>query len=206
MYGNSLYLRGEIEPRNALVGLLLPAMRPLVGWTVQRDLDALAEAATPQGTQSQEDGRRRQQWSGSCQNPEHGLTRPEPGGANEAEIHVPDLQGCRGARMGWIRERAYAGATADGPGSPYPLLRLWPRREPQSPLSRLVIHLVGVDVVTPRAATIDSPLTTLNLYVLRVPFMSDEEGTYGGFLVAFFYQAVATHDGCLSFAPTSWKR
>ncbi len=33
----------EVEPQNTLVGLLLPVMRPLLAWSLQRDLDTLAK-------------------------------------------------------------------------------------------------------------------------------------------------------------------
>ncbi len=47
--------RFEVEPQNPLVGLLLPVMRPLLAWSMQRDLDTLAKRLT-----SQEDDRSRQ--------------------------------------------------------------------------------------------------------------------------------------------------
>ncbi len=37
--------RWEIEPQNPLVGRLLPVMRPLLAWMMQRDLNTLAKAA-----------------------------------------------------------------------------------------------------------------------------------------------------------------
>jgi hypothetical protein len=82
-------------------------------------------------------------------------------------------------------------------------LSLGPRRQPEGALPRLVIHLVGVDVVTPRAATVDGPRATLNLHVLRVTLVSCEERPYSDFLVTLFYYVVATHDGRLFFASTS---
>ena len=49
--------RWEIEPQNTLVGLLLPAMRPLLAWSLQRDLDTYAKkAALAQGAVRQEEG------------------------------------------------------------------------------------------------------------------------------------------------------
>jgi hypothetical protein len=52
--GTRVRWRWEIEPQDTLVGLLLPVMRPLVGWSLQRDLDALAKAVTPQRDRSQQ--------------------------------------------------------------------------------------------------------------------------------------------------------
>ena len=83
------------------------------------------------------------------------------------------------------------------------LLGVGPRRQPEGALPRLVIHLVGVDVVTPRAAAVDGPRATLDLYVLCVTLVSCEERPYGGFLATLIYYVVATHDGRLFFASTS---
>lgn len=56
--GTRVHQRWEIEPQTSLVGLLLPVMRPLLAWSLQRDLNAWAKAATtPQGDQQrQEEG------------------------------------------------------------------------------------------------------------------------------------------------------
>ncbi len=43
--GTQLHWRWEIEPQNALVGRLLPVMRPLLAWSLQRDLNAALKAA-----------------------------------------------------------------------------------------------------------------------------------------------------------------
>ena len=75
---------------------------------------------------------------------------------------------------------------------------LLPRRQPERLLPRLVIHLVGVDLSTALAVAVDGPRTSLDLYLLGVPFVSHEERLYGGFLLAFFYSMVDVHDGCLS--------
>jgi hypothetical protein len=42
--GTRVHWRWEIEPQNALVGRLLPVMRPLLAWSLQRDLNAAAKA------------------------------------------------------------------------------------------------------------------------------------------------------------------
>ena len=64
--GTRVSWRWEIEPQNTLVGLLLPVMRPLLAWSLQRDLDTYAKAATtPQGTQPQEEDRQPQQVAAS---------------------------------------------------------------------------------------------------------------------------------------------
>src|SRR5215212_5655545 len=75
---------------------------------------------------------------------------------------------------------------------------LLPQRQPERLLPRLVIHLVGVDLSTALAVAVDGPRTSMNLYLLDVPFVSHEERFYGGFLVLFFYQIVVVHDGGLS--------
>ncbi len=56
--GTRTSLRWEVEPQNALVGILLPMLRPLLARQLQQDLDTFAKAATPQGDQHQEDGQR----------------------------------------------------------------------------------------------------------------------------------------------------
>jgi hypothetical protein len=43
--GTQLHWRWEIEPQNALVGRLLPVMRPLLAWSLQRGLNTFAKAA-----------------------------------------------------------------------------------------------------------------------------------------------------------------
>jgi hypothetical protein len=43
--GTRMHWRWELEPQNALVGRLLPVMRPLVAWSLQRDLNTFAKAA-----------------------------------------------------------------------------------------------------------------------------------------------------------------
>jgi hypothetical protein len=48
------------------------------------------------------------------------------------------------------------------------LVLILSRRQPNSLLPGLVIHLVGVDILTARAAAVDGPRTSLNLYVLGV--------------------------------------
>ena len=65
---------------------------------------------------------------------------------------------------------------------------LLPQRQPERLLPRLVIHLVGVDLSTALAVAVDGPRTSLDLYLLDVPFVSHEERFYGGFLVVLFYQ------------------
>ena len=52
--GTRIRWRWEIEPQNALVGALLPVMRQLLAWSLQRDLDTLAKGSTPQREQSQQ--------------------------------------------------------------------------------------------------------------------------------------------------------
>ena len=69
-----------------------------------------------------------------------------------------------------------------------------------APAPSPVIHLVGMDVFTARAAAVDRPRTSLNLYILDVAFVCFEERTYDGFLVAFLYHVVVVHDGRLSSA------
>lgn len=55
--GTRMHWRWEVEPQNTLAGLLLPVMRPLIAWSLQRDLNSFAKAATPQGDQQrQEEG------------------------------------------------------------------------------------------------------------------------------------------------------
>jgi hypothetical protein len=61
-----------------------------------------------------------------------------------------------------------------------------------------------VDVFTARAAAVDGSLTSLNLYILRVAFVRQEERSYGGFLVAFFYHMVVIHDGPFPLSA-SWS-
>src|ERR671921_2199409 len=80
------------------------------------------------------------------------------------------------------------------------LLVLLPRRQIERLLPRLVIHLVGVDVLTALAVAVDGPRAPLYLYVLGVAFVSYEERSYGGFLGTFFYHLVVVHDGCLASA------
>ena len=46
--GTRVTQRWEVEPQNPLVGSLLPVMHPLLSWTMQRDLDALAKRITSQ--------------------------------------------------------------------------------------------------------------------------------------------------------------
>src|SRR5215203_2513458 len=75
---------------------------------------------------------------------------------------------------------------------------LLPRRQSERLLSRLVIHLVGVDLSTALAVAVDGPRTSLDLYLLGVTFVSHQERFYDGFLVVFFYNMVVVHDGCLS--------
>jgi hypothetical protein len=77
---------------------------------------------------------------------------------------------------------------------------LLPRRQPEGLLPRLIIHLVGVDVVTVRAAAVDGPRASLYLYVLGVAFVSCEERSNDGLLAAFFYHPVVVHNGYLAFA------
>jgi pyruvate/2-oxoglutarate dehydrogenase complex dihydrolipoamide acyltransferase (E2) component len=43
--GTQVHWRWEIEPQNALVERLLPVIRPLLAWSLQRDLNAAAKAA-----------------------------------------------------------------------------------------------------------------------------------------------------------------
>ena len=43
--GTQLHWRWEIEPQNSLVGRLLPVMRPLLAWSLQRGLNTFAKAA-----------------------------------------------------------------------------------------------------------------------------------------------------------------
>ena len=74
------------------------------------------------------------------------------------------------------------------------LLVLLPRRQPERLLPRLVIHLVGVDVFTAFAPAVDGPRTSLDFYLWCVTFVSREERSYGGFLMAFFYHVVVAHD------------
>jgi hypothetical protein len=69
-----------------------------------------------------------------------------------------------------------------------------PRRQPDSLLPGLVIHLVSVDVLTARAAAEDRPCTSLNLYVSGVALVSYEERSYGSFLFTFSYPMVVVHD------------
>ena len=57
--GTRTSLRWEVEPQNALVGILLPMLRPLLARQLQQDLDTFAKAATPQGDQHQQ-GQQRQ--------------------------------------------------------------------------------------------------------------------------------------------------
>jgi hypothetical protein len=75
------------------------------------------------------------------------------------------------------------------------LLVCWPGRQPEGTLSRLIIHFVCTNVLTPRTAAVYGPLTTLNLYVLGMTLVGDEERTYGGFLGSVFYHAVVARDG-----------
>ena len=42
--GTRLSFRWELEPQNPLVGRLLPVLRPLLAWSLQRDLNAAAKA------------------------------------------------------------------------------------------------------------------------------------------------------------------
>ena len=49
--GTRTSLRWEVEPQNTLVGILLPVLRPVLARQFQRDLNAWANAATPQGNQ-----------------------------------------------------------------------------------------------------------------------------------------------------------
>jgi carbon monoxide dehydrogenase subunit G len=58
--GTRVRWRWEIEAQGTLVGLLLPVMRPLVGLSLQRDLDALAKAATPERSQPPEEDHQRE--------------------------------------------------------------------------------------------------------------------------------------------------
>ncbi len=59
--GTQVRYRWEIEPQNTLVGLLLPVMRPLLAWSLQRDLNTYAKkAAAAQGVQLQEENQQRQ--------------------------------------------------------------------------------------------------------------------------------------------------
>jgi hypothetical protein len=71
---------------------------------------------------------------------------------------------------------------------------LLPRWQFKRPLPGLVIHLVGVDLLTARAAAVDGPRTSLNLYVLGVAFVCLEERFYGRLLSAFFYHMVVVHE------------
>jgi hypothetical protein len=60
--GTRVMWRWEVEPQNALVGLLLPVMRPLLAWSLQRDLDTLArKAGASRGDYSQQDQQRHHQ-------------------------------------------------------------------------------------------------------------------------------------------------
>src|SRR5918998_1882444 len=43
--GTQVHWRWEIEPQNAHVGRLLPVMRPLLAWSLQRGLNTFAKAA-----------------------------------------------------------------------------------------------------------------------------------------------------------------
>ncbi len=53
--GTRVTQRWEVEPQNPLVGRLLPVMRPLLAWSMQRDLDTLAKrVAIPQGNQQRQ--------------------------------------------------------------------------------------------------------------------------------------------------------
>lgn len=58
--GTRMRWRWEVEPQNLRAAVLLPGMRPLLVWSLQRDLDSFAKAAAPQGDQSKEEGRQRQ--------------------------------------------------------------------------------------------------------------------------------------------------
>ena len=59
--GTQMRYRWEIEPQKTLVGLLLPVMRPLLAWSLQRDLNTYAKkAAAAQGVQLQEEDQQRQ--------------------------------------------------------------------------------------------------------------------------------------------------
>jgi polyketide cyclase/dehydrase/lipid transport protein len=48
--GTRMRWRWEVEPQNLLAAVLLPGMRPLLAWSMQRDLDSFAKAAASQGT------------------------------------------------------------------------------------------------------------------------------------------------------------
>jgi hypothetical protein len=50
---------------------------------------------------------------------------------------------------------------------------------------------------------LDRPRTTLDFDVSGVTLVGYEESSYGGFLLAFFYQAVVVHDGRLCSACAS---
>src|SRR5215203_7236413 len=78
---------------------------------------------------------------------------------------------------------------------------LLPRRQSERLLSRLVIHLVGVDLSTALAVAVDGPRTSLDLYLLGVTFVSHQERFYGGFLLAFFYHMVVVHDRSFPLFP-----
>ena len=43
--GTRMHWRWELEPQTSLVGRLLPVMRPLLAWSLRRDLNAAAKAA-----------------------------------------------------------------------------------------------------------------------------------------------------------------
>jgi hypothetical protein len=55
-----------------------------------------------------------------------------------------------------------------------------------------------VDLSTALAVAVDGPCTSLDLYLLRVAFVSHIERFYGGFLGVFFYQMVVVYDRRLS--------
>jgi hypothetical protein len=58
--GTQVTHRWEPDPPNPIFGLLLPVVRPLLAWQLQRDLDTLAKGATPQGHQAQDEDSQRQ--------------------------------------------------------------------------------------------------------------------------------------------------
>lgn len=59
--GTRVSMRWEVEPQNPLVGVLLPVLRPLLSRSLQRDLETLAKAVSPQGERphQQQDQQRR---------------------------------------------------------------------------------------------------------------------------------------------------
>ena len=59
--GTRVTQRWEVEPQSPLVGRLLPVTRPLLAWSMQRDLDTLVKRVTSQ----EENGQRQAATSGA---------------------------------------------------------------------------------------------------------------------------------------------